>query len=104
MQKLAVSTQIVHPSMPALAPRAMSAACSELPKCPAMITAVAITAGKAAKIAPSLFHVYLTFLPVLLPDLRLFENPEPQFLQNFGDPVSILTFHGFPIKVSKFSI
>lgn len=50
MQKLATKTQTVQPIIPALAPRAMSAACSELPKCPAMITAAAITAGKAAKI------------------------------------------------------
>ena len=50
MQKTAVSTQIVQPSIPALAPRAMSAACFELPKWPAIITDAAITAGKAAKI------------------------------------------------------
>jgi hypothetical protein len=49
MQKVAVSTQIAQPSIPALAPRAMSAACSEFPNCPAIITAAVITAGKAAK-------------------------------------------------------
>lgn len=50
MQKIAVNTQTVQPSIPALAPSAISAACSEVPKCPAIITAAAINAGKAAKI------------------------------------------------------
>jgi len=50
MQKTAVSTQIVQPIIPALAPRAISEACSEVPKYPAIITAAAITAGKAIKI------------------------------------------------------
>jgi hypothetical protein len=56
MQKLTVNTKKVQPSMPALAPRAISEACSEFPKCPVIITDSAITAGKVAKIPANYFE------------------------------------------------
>lgn len=39
---------MVQASIPALAPRAISEACFEFPKCPAIITDADIIAGKAA--------------------------------------------------------